>query len=540
MNRWLCLCLATLACLPGKGVAQQNPKNIDDIQIVFEKSKEIVLPLEDKPQTNRLQALRQDTLKRDFSAVGNGLAKPTNVLDLKPRVLNYAAPTEGGQRPNYLKLGLGNYLTTHLEGFYSHGSKSDYIAAKVLHLNSALGSERWMATGINQLHTFGTYKALGGRLSADLLVENNRNTLYAFIPPSAEKGDIRISNLRTGFRAAYQTEKTNKYKLDLGLAANAITSFGDQRSYFAQLSGNYSVTLGDVGILGLSSNLAVNKISSSVSRNVAFFDVGGSLTRSFGGLTVKPSLTVLAENDSIDKKNVHIYPGLEASYALNTATTLFGGVTSGYSQNLFFYQAKVNPWLGNISQFSYTNMPLAVGLGVRVAKARYQLEGSGGLKQFKNYLLFAPIRGDSARMMAINLRDTAVTLTYLQISGSYRFSDKISAETGLQVQAANSSFRSEIPNVPLLTWRVAPTFGQGGFSVSPALVVMSSYDLLTPRLTTVKSGIVADLSLKASYLISQRLDVNLDLYNLANNKPYLYYGYRQRGIMAVLGATLKF
>ncbi len=540
MNRWLCLLLASMTCLPGVVVAQQNPKNIDDIQIVFEKSKEIILPIEEKPQTNRLQSLRQDTVRRDFSAVSTGLAKPTNVLDLKPRVLNYAAPSDEGLRPNYLKLGLGNYLTTHLEGFYSHGSKDDYIAAKVLHLNSALGSERWMASGVNQLHTFGTYKALGGRLSADLVVENNRNTLYAFIPSSAEKGDIRISNLRTGFRAAYQTEKANKYKLDLGLAANAITSFADQRSYFAQLSGNYSLSLGDAGVLGLSSNLAINKISSQVSRNVAFLDVGGSLTRTFGGLTLKPSLTVLAENDSIDKKNVHLYPGLDASFALSEATTLFGGVNSGYSQNLFFNQAKVNPWLGNISQFSYTNMPLAIGVGVRVAKTKYQMEVSGGLKQFKNYLLWAPIRNDSARMMALNLRDTAVTLTYLQISANYRFNDLISAETGLQIQAANSSFRTEIPNVPLLTWRLAPTFGQGGFSVSPALVVMSSYDLLTPRLTTVKSGIVADLSLKASYVISKRLDVNLDLYNLANNKPYLFYGYRQRGIMAVFGATLKF
>ena len=144
--------LLGMALLPFLATAQT--KNIDDVQIVFEKSKEIILPIEDKPISNRQQNLKTDTIARDFSSLQNDLQKPANVLDLKPRVLNYTVEPEAGGKPNYLKLGAGNFVTTQLEGLYSHGNKEDYVAAKILHFNSALGSQKWASQGVNQLGRF--------------------------------------------------------------------------------------------------------------------------------------------------------------------------------------------------------------------------------------------------------------------------------------------------------------------------------------------------------------------------------------------------
>lgn len=536
--------LALAAFLPFCAYAQpQKQQNLDDISVVIQKSKDIVLPIEEKPLSNRQQNLPKDSVRRDYSGLNDEMVKPTNVLDLKPRVLNFTAQADATQKPNYLKLGVGNYLTTHLEGLYTHGNKEDYIAAKVLHFNSALGSEKWQAQGVNQLDIFGTYKALKGRVKANLLVENNRNTLYSFIPESADsKSDIRISNLRTGFDAGYAFSKANKYDLDLALTLNAVSSFESQKSYFASVGGKYTQKLGEDGSFGIKPGLAVNKISSTDSRTSTFFDLQGDYTHKLDALTVRPWLKFMYENDKVDKKNVHLYPGIEATYTVNKNVNVFGTVYSDYSQNLFFDQVKVNPWVDNIAAFSYLNMPLALALGAKASSANYGIEVNAGLKQYKNYVVYAPhdSTGDKARFYALNLQDEAVTISYLNVTGSYRVNDNASIETGLLFQNASSSFKPGVPNVPAVTWRLAPAFRIQNFTLVPTLVVKSSYDLLTPDLKTTKSGAMYDLAAKLSYNLSHRINLNLDLYNLANNKPYLYYGYRQRGALVVLGGTLKF
>ena len=521
----------------------QKTQNIDDVQIVFEKSKEIVLPLSEKPFTNRQQNLKADTITRDYTSLAKDMMLPTNTLDIKPRVLNYLAGDEAKGKSNYIKVGIGNYATTHLEGLYTHGTKEDYIAAKILHFNSALGSEKWQANGVNQLDVFGTYKALKGRLKANLLVENNRNTLYAFIPSSTDsKADIRISNVRTGFTAAYNYTKANKYDLDLGINLNGVTSFDNQKSYYAGVTGMYIHHFDAKRALSVAPSLSVNSINSNVKRSITFFDTKVEYTHSIDKLTVKPSLKFLYESDSIDKKNVHVYPGLEAAYAITNRAVAYGSINSDYSQNLFYDQAKNNPWINNISQFSYLNTPLALVLGFRGTTASFGIDVSGGIKQFKNYVVFAStsLNGDSARMYAINLRDTAVNISFLSANGSYKANETFSIETGLLFQGVSSSFIAKVPNIPAVTWRLAPAFMFQNLMVVPTLIVRSSYNLLTPTLGTVKSGAFYDIATKVSYNLSHRLNMNLDAYNLANNKSFLYYGYRQRGVLVVLGGTFKF
>jgi hypothetical protein len=249
----------------------------------------------------------------------------------------------------------------------------------------------------------------------------------------------------------------------------------------------------------------------------------------------------MVENDSVDKKNVHIYPGLEAGYALSPKALLYGKVYSDYSQNLFYNQAKENPWVNNISQFSYLNTPLALALGLKGTTASFGFDVSAGLKQYKNYLAYAPTPAkDSAKLYAVNLRDTAVTLTYLTATATYKVSDKISVESGLLLQNVSSSFFAKIPNVPAFTWRLAPAFRFDKLTLVPSLIVKSSYYVWTTNLQTEESGAVYDLAAKVSYNMSHRLNLNLDAYNLANNKAYMYYGYRQRGLLVVLGGTFKF
>jgi hypothetical protein len=97
-----------------------------------------------------------------------------------------------------------------------------------------------------------------------------------------------------------------------------------------------------------------------------------------------------------------------------------------------------------------------------------------------------------------------------------------------------------VPNIPAVTWRLAPAFKFQNLVVVPTLIIRSSYNLLTPTLGTVKSGAFYDIATKVSYNLSHRLNMNLDAYNLANNKSFLYYGYRQRGVLVVLGGTFKF
>ena len=268
----------------------------------------------------------------------------------------------------------------------------------------------------------------------------------------------------------------------------------------------------------------------------------GEYTRTVGALTVRPWVKFLYESDTIDKKSVHLYPGIEGNFAISKQLNIYGSVYSDYSQNLLFDQIKVNPWLAQTSQFSYLNMPLGVFVGIKGNVTNFGIDVSGGIKQYKNYLVYAPNGGnrDSSRFYAINLRDNAVTISYLSATATYRVSETFNVETALLLQSASSSFKPSIPNVPSATWRISPAIRAGGFAFVPSLILRSSYDLLTPELTTVKSGATYDLAAKASYSFSNRISLNVDVYNLANNRPALYYGYYTRGVTVVGGATFKF
>jgi hypothetical protein len=415
------------------------------------------------------------------------------------------------------------------------------VAAKLLHFNSALGSEKWQASGVNQLQVFGTYKAFKGRIKADLLVENNRNTLYGAIPASADgRSDIRVANVRTGFEAAYAFTKSQKYDIDLNLQVLGISSFSGQKSYFASASPRYTGHLAGGAFWAVQPTLAINTLNATQKKNVAFFDTKVEYSRSIDKFTVRPWVKVLYENDTIDSKSVHLYPGVEIDYALMPRMRVFATAYGDYSQNLFYNQAKANPWISNIDQFSYLNSPITAMAGIKGSTTSLGYELSGGVRQYKNYVAFAPTTSDSARFYALNFRDAAVNLTFLTFSGTYRQNDMVSIESGLTLQGASSSFKASVPNIPAVVWRVAPALRLKNWVILPSLVLKSSYDVLTPKLGTVKSGTVADVAAKVSYNLSHRLNLNLDLYNLANNKALLYYGYRQRGAMVVLGGTFKF
>jgi|GEM_PF-4492830 len=527
-------------CIPALGHAQQT-KNLDDVQIIFEKDKEIILPLADKPLTNRQQNIKQDTLTRDYKAVASDLIMPTHILDIKPRVLAYAGPEAKYTKQNYARLGLGSFLTTHAEAFYTNGTKNDYFAAKLLHFNSALGSEKWQSSGVNQLHVLGTYKAFKGRIKAELLVENNRNTLYGAIPVAADsRSDIRVANLRTGVEVGYSYSKSQKYDLGLALQVFGISSFNGQRNYFAAASPTFASHVRKGQVLTVKPTFAVNSLGGSKTTTSAFLDTKVAYAYTLNALTLTPSLKVLYETDSVDAKNFHVYPGLDMGYELQPNTHLFASVGSDYNQNLYYHQAKNNPWVDSIGQMSYLNKPFTAELGAKTAQGRLGLGVRGGVNRIKNYTVFAPSITDSARFYALNFKDTAVTLSYFVAEATYRQSDALSFESGLTLQGVASSFSSKVPNVPAVTWRFATSLTLKNWVFSPAFVLKSSYNVLTPRLGTANSGAVADLSCRVSYNLSNRLNLNVDVYNILNNKALLYYGYRQRGGFGVVGGTFKF
>jgi hypothetical protein len=240
-------------------------------------------------------------------------------------------------------------------------------------------------------------------------------------------------------------------------------------------------------------------------------------------------------------KNIHIYPAFEAAYVINTQTTAYAVIKSDYSQNLFYDNAKLNPWLADISQFSYLNIPLATSIGLQGSSKSARFDLSAGYTRYTNFTLMAPtFGGDSAKSITLNLADTAVGILNGSIVGSYSFGKQFEIETGVLFQSVSSNFSADIPSVPAVTWRIAPSIKLNNFSVVPTLIIRSSVDLLTPKLATLRSEGLYDLSLRVSYNLSRRLSLNFDGYNLLNNRSFQYYGYRRLGTILVLGGSFKF
>jgi hypothetical protein len=519
---------------------------IENTQIVFEKNKQILLPLTEREFSTDGQQVRIDSsnLKQPLDP-SPGLPLQ-NKLDIKPKVALFASEGSVLAKQNYLRLGVGNFATTHAELFYGSGlrDKAEF-SLLARHFNSALGSDKFGAQGRNQIIMRGGYEAGKGVLSGELEYDLRRHYFYGVLPPTdVDRSSVKQNINRTRFGIAYN-RITPKAAIQLKAGVqNTNTTSGIAETHVS-FTPSLEVPVGKQlsGIAHMDYNFTNLTMAGKRSRAYVMNSIGVRYyTTEEKKLELRPQIALLYENDTADKANIHFYPSIYGRYKASPTIAVYG--QAGGQAQFVTASDMLNrlPWLSDTGSVSYLNTPFRLLLGSDINLGNgFDLGVSFNYATYKNYSYLQTAPKDSAKFRVAQdsrlLSEISVGATLAWVASS---TDKLT--TGITIRSISNGDLGAVPYY-------SPVLVDFGYerAFTPKLTGRVGLNLQSPMWAyragdraKVRLGLQHDLQLGVKYQATERISGFIQLYNLANNRNFIAYNYRARGVLALVGASLHF
>lgn len=529
---------------PGRG----NDGEIEDLQIEIIKERQITLP----------------PANRNFEKIPPRPAEQTPVIvDYEFRPFNFQAPeisprirplrlrqennaqTYGG----YLNLGYGNYGSPYAEAFLnSRKDKRKLVGAHAWFRSSAKGpvDDKNSGSSTSGISLYG--KAFGDFITASGKIgfENIGTHFYGY--PAGEI--VSRDAIRQSFNMfSIGGELSNTRNTDFTYSLGAD---------FRYLDDHYAAKETDVDLLFRSSyqidklsSIAVNATYSIISRKDELIDpkprslfsaVGNYVFSPLDGLEVKAGLGVAFENDTLDSKDLHIFPDVHATYSLSPTVDLVGSLTGGVDEVSLHSLVRENLWVGPAIPIYHTNrlFEFVAGLNARLGS---QVEVHAGLAaaHLKNLYSFVNAPSDQSKFETVFDPGT-VKRNNVYAALSYAQSEKAKFQVRGDFYTYTAGDLQEVWHRP--TYRLSANAFYNVFDkilLKADLIMqggMKAFDQNTTEV--VKLDGAFDLNAKAEYLFSDSFSFFVQLNNIVSNEYPLYYHYPVRGMQVMGGITWSF
>lgn len=450
---------------------------------------------------------------------------------------------------NWISAGYGNYASPYLEGWVtSKRDKNRFVGAHLFHESFGKGpiDGKNSASSITDMRIFG--KAFTKTLtSGGYLNYENKGTYFYGYPQGTEvdRDSTRqqysifalgadITNTQSG-DFNFRLNGDFSYLTDHYKAVESMVNLGYQSSYV--ISPTSKVILGgDYSLISRKDSLVEAKPRNLLRIKPAFqFQPMDLLTLSIGA-------NVAMENDTIQSKDLHIYPNFNAAYALTPSVNAYASLTGDMDKVSLHSISAENLWVNSNIAIFHTNRSAELTAGLKGKLGRKFAFDAGfsaaNLKDWYfyqndsvNYSKFDVIydRGNTKRVnffgeMGFNQGEGVKLL----LRGDYfaYSTDEVTSAWHRPTYRVkfNSSFNiysKVVLNVDFI--------GQGG---------MKAYDAATSKVSTLKPAL--DLSVKADYYVSRQVSIFMKLNNLLSSQYPLYLNYPVRGLQAKAGLTWSF
>lgn len=356
---------------------------IESAEVIIEKDRQINLPPASRnfekvpPPPVQAQRTEQSYQFRNFNY-------EVRDLDPKIRVLTIKEDPLGKLYPNFIKGGLGNYITTYAEGYFNNTRNKDYAyGAHIKHNASARGPVDGANSGSseNSIALNGKYFTPNVIFSGDMSFNRDRYHFYGYNPVlEVERSDIRqIFNI---FNADASIENVNPRTIQYKLSGsfNALQDRFEARETQTGFNLESSFNLGkSLGFEVRSDIYLMNRRDEIGSMNRNFFRFRPNFLVHTDLLRIRGGFNFVFENDTVSNGDqLHFYPFANLEYDLSENIIAYAGIDGDMERRTLAGFVSENPFLAANVPLLHTNKTFEFFGGIK-GKLMHNLNFNAGI-----------------------------------------------------------------------------------------------------------------------------------------------------------------
>ncbi len=522
---------------------------IQDTEVIIEKDKKIELPpanrnFEKVPPPPVVAGQNEQQFRfKNFNYQLSDIEPKIRVLTVKDEQL----PKLYG---NFVKVGLGNYLTPYLEGFFNSKRNEKYsYGVNLKHLSSRNGpvDKSNSGTSENHLNFNGKYYTPSIAFDGGLFYHRDLYHFYGYNNEllTPDRKDIQQIYHTFGVRASMQNANINNffYKLDAGYSN--INDEYNASEGIVNLNLDTRIGLGVGNILGLrvrSDLYLINrKQGTSISRNL--FRLKPNFEIQLDQFKVEAGLGFVYENDTIANfDKLHMYPFGRISFDLTEDFQVYGALDGDINANTLHSFARENPFIAPEIGIFHTNKTIEISGGIKGMLLQNISFNTGiAVGNYKNMYYFVNDAADSAKFDVIYDPDNTGLFTFFAEVG-YTKANAFRIVGRTDLYGYNTAAVAEPWHKPTFKLSLLSTYNlYDKIHFNADLNILGG--LKAPGISTdevIELDQIVDLSFKADYLFSKQFSTFIGVNNILNNNYQRYLNYPSRGIMVMIGATYAF
>ena len=527
-----------------------NGGEIENTEIIIEKDKKIELPhknrnfekIPPKPEDPEENPLNYN-YKR-FLPPEQDINVPVKVNQIEPQPL----PKSYG---NYVKGGIGTYLTSYGEVFLNNKRSKNYtFGLHGKHRFSAFGPVDGTnsATSNNEIGLFGNYFTKKAKLSASMRFNRNKHYFYGYEPqsntPNRDSLGKELNRFNIGIQVQNQPEYSNKvsYQLEPGFSYFE-TNLGNKEALF-DLNSKIKYPISKKTSAKLEALISISQVNTgnnNKARNLA--KLKPSLAFELKGIQFEAGLNLAFDNESVSNVDeVNIYPIALASYSIKKDLKVYGKFGGDIERVTLSGISQANPYLAKELDLLHTNKELSLAFGLKgqfLSKLSFDI----GLEyeKIKNQLLFV---NDSSSDLSrfINVFETeSFSKTHFYSSATFHFDENLHLGLIANFFGYNTKTLAEAYHKPTYSIKVSGTYNlRDKIYISSSIHSLGGLKAANKVGETINLEGIFDVNLKIDYLFNSRLSVFVDFENLFNQNYQYYYRYPSRGLFMMGGVSYAF
>jgi hypothetical protein len=532
----------------GFGLTAQDQGGIPDVEIQIVNPLKVTLPRAER-NFNKVPAQPIEPITPPIEYSYSLISFSTPSFSPPVRPLRIKPPETTTQPSNFISAGFGNYTSPYLKGYLSFFPSKRTETGGLSFFHNSFGTGpidgKYSASGNTSVSAH--IKTANNQVATEALVgfESRATHFYGYDPNAEVKRDTIRQYYHTYFVSA---KISNSKKQDFNYELRP--SFSYLNDGFAAKESDLSLALNTTYDMKSKSQLIFNTSYSLLARKDSEIEAKPrhlfKITPQYQftpveNLVLKVGLNVVFENDSVGKKNFHVFPAASATYALAKRVGLFASLSGDVEKVSLHSLSAENIWIApNVSIF-HTSKPIDFSGGLQADLGiGFGFTTGFAFARLNNFYVFQNLEKNPAKFNTV-YDDIVRSNFFASITfdkGNYSFRLKgdyyaYSADTLTQAWHR--------PKYKVDSYVVIKAGNK--LSIVPRVMVlggMQAFNWSAPTSPVVDIKTAVDLSANIEYNFNGKAGAFIRLNNLLNSDYSLYYRYPVRGTQAMVGFTYRF
>jgi hypothetical protein len=550
MSRVLIFCATVIATVVSKPALSQewDSGELESIEIEIINQRQITIPKANR-NFEKIPPRPTETVKSPVQYNFRPFSFQTQQIN--PAIRPLRVKQEDGSKVSggYLSAGYGNYASPYLEGFINtRKNKNKLLGARGLFSSSDKGPVDGTnsGSGLTMASVFANSFNDQVSLSGDLSFENRTTHFYGYPEgTSVEAKEIKQSYSTFKAKGELGNSRNTDFSYKLGAVLSYLTDKFEARETEAdfEFSSKYKIQ-DETGIAVSAGYYLINRKDELIDGSArSLFTVNPRYEFTpIENLKLRIGLNAGFENDSIDSKDVHLYPDFHASYPVTPSVELVASLTGGLEKVSLQSLSNENIWIGPNVPVFHTNKlyDLQAALHTKIG-TKVSINGGFSIASLKNWYFFVNDDADQSRFNIDYDRGETVRSNFFASIGF------------AQAESANFLLRGDLYNYSTDEIKEAwhrPTYkvsADASFNIAKKilfdvnLIAQGGARAWEPVSDTVVDLDPAfDLNVRTEYMLSDKFSVFAQFNNLMSNNYPLFLNYPVRGFQVVGGLTWTF